>query len=586
MLDLSSAYLKSLLPNGQYLYIHPQQYRSSIQSAIQELSEAQILQRIWIKDHTIWKADPSEIANRLGWIDAPKEMIPHLPELEAFVTEVKKLGIKKALVLGMGGSSLAPELFGRVFRQSDDALPVEVLDSTDPEEVLDFQQRFAPSESLYIVSTKSGSTEETISFFKHFYNRTILVLGKGQAGIHFIAITDPGSPLIEIAHRYHFLRVFENNPDIGGRYSALSYFGLVPAALTGADLSLLLRRADEIAQLCKSETAPNNNPAALLGVALGELALRGRDKLTFVLPAKLACFGDWVEQLIAESTGKEGKGILPVVGEALSDASQYDVDRIFVSIESKDHEGQLSAHAHQELQALEAAGHPIIRIGLNDMYDLAGQFYLWQLATAIAGWRLQINPFDQPNVEAAKKLARRIVQEYKNSGELPQGSPLYSNAQIGVYGDYSGDTLAQALERFLSAVRQGDYIAILAYLQPKETTQEELNALRAALRMRTHKAVTLGYGPRYLHSTGQLHKGDRGNGLFLLLTAESRGDLPIPDEAGEIESSIAFGVLKMAQALGDQQALQDAARRVIRIHIQTEVDQGIQLIIKALQSRS
>ena len=382
-----------------------------------------------------------------------------------------------------------------------------------------------------------------------------------------MAITDPGSRLADLAERYGFRATFLNDPNIGGRYSALSYFGLVPAALIGVDVPTLLDRA--MTATCNSESCncpvEGDNNGAWLGAILGELTKAGRDKVTIIAsPATaITSFGDWVEQLIAESTGKEGRGILPVVGEPLGSPDVYGDDRLFVHLRLNDDETHDAA-----VQALEEAGHPVVRLRLGDRYDLGGQFFLWEMATAVAGHRLGINPFDQPNVEAAKMLVRNMVAEYTETGALPRGetTPL----------------TAEALNEFLAQAQPGDYITLQAYVQPTAETDAALLALRAWLRDRYRLATTVGYGPRFLHSTGQLHKGDAGHGLFIQFTADDPRDAPIPDQAGSPDSTMTFGVLKMAQALGDRQALLDAGRRVIRFHLEDDVVGGLKRLAGAL----
>jgi hypothetical protein len=417
-------------------------------------------------------------------------------------------------------------------------------------------ERLTPARTLFIVATKSGGTVETLSFFKYFYNWTVEALGREEAGQHFVAITDPGSKLVDLANHYHFRDIFLNDPNIGGRYSVLSYFGLVPAALVGVDVRGLLQNALTVACGCDSCVSLDDNQGAWMGAILGELAKAGRDKLTIVTSSAIASFGDWVEQLIAESTGKEGTGILPVVGEPLGPPEVYGDDRLFVHLRL---DGDDSADA--ALAVLEAAGHPVVRLYLHEPYDLGGQFFLWEMATAVAGHRLGINPFDQPNVEAAKVLARDMVAAYRETGTLP-GS------------DYAAPT-PEHLEAFMRHAGPSDYVALQAYVQPTPATDAALQALRTHLRNRYKLATTLGYGPRFLHSTGQLHKGDGGNGLFIQFTADDPQDTPIPDEAGAQRSSMTFGVLKAAQAMGDQQALLEAGRRVIRFHLGADVVGGL-----------
>jgi hypothetical protein len=404
-------------------------------------------------------------------------------------------------------------------------------------------------------------------------------LGEAQAGSHFIAITDPGSKLEALAQQYTFRTTYLNDPNIGGRYSALSFFGLVPAALIGVDLQELLGRAARMGRGCESCVRSEDNPGIWLGAILGVMALSGRDKVTIVTSERLASFGDWAEQLIAESTGKDGRGILPVVGERLGSPEVYAQDRLFVQLRL---EGDESLDA--SLAVLEAAGHPVVRLHLHDAYDLGGQFFLWELATAVAGARLGIQPFDQPNVESAKILARDMVTAYHNEGALPVQEPSLTVNGAQAYMDFSADTLEDALKEFLARADSGDpvggqsrsYVSLQAYVMNEPDTSAALQALREQIRDHTKLATTLGIGPRFLHSTGQLHKGDAGNGLFLQITTENAEDIPIPDKAGKIESSMSFGVLIAAQAMGDRQALLDAGRRVLRLHFRESVREGIE----------
>lgn len=552
------------------LSAHLGAYQKVVDGALTEMTNADIISRIWQKDHTVWRPDPSEISNRLDWLDMPTVLPTRFAEIRALLTAVQEAGYTDVLLLGMGGSSLAPEVFAKTFgihssqAPAGFALNLTVLDSTHPDAVAAQAQRLDPARTLFIVATKSGGTVETLSFFKYFYNWVAHALGHERAGAHFVAITDPGSKLADLAQTYNFRATFLNNPNIGGRYSALSFFGIVPAALAGVDIDLLFQRAQEAVIACQAAGA---NPAATLGVILGELAKAGRDKATFVLPAELASFGDWVEQLIAESTGKEGTGILPVVGESVAAPDVYGQDRLFIAITLADDE----AFAAQ-LAALEAAGHPLVRLRLRDRYDLGAQFFIWEMAIAIAGYRLGIQPFDQPNVESAKVLARKMVASYFETGQIPASEPVLSGEGMAVFGELPAGqtpvhTPGEALLAFLRQARPGDYITLQAYIQPTEQNTEALATLREGLRKFSKLATTVGYGPRFLHSTGQLHKGDGGNGLFLQFTAEPHTDIPIPDEAGSPDASMTFGVLIQAQVLGDFQALQQAQRRVIRFHL-------------------
>jgi len=559
--------------------------QSQVEAAIDALQAEHILARIEAGDHRVWKPDPREISNRLGWLDIAERL--DLEPIYELLEQVGTEGYTHALLLGMGGSSLAPELFAQTFPADEGfALQLSVQDSTDPGAVRQAQERLDPEKTLFIVSTKSGSTVETLSFFKFFYNWTAETLGVERAGDHFIAITDPGSKLVDLAKRHRFRQTFLNDPDIGGRYSALSYFGLAPAALAGVDLPRLLAQTRQMRQATASGVPIEDNPAARLGAILGMMARQGRDKATIITSAALASFGDWVEQLIAESTGKAGKGILPVVHEALGVPAVYGDDRVFFHLYLQGDDSN-----SQALRDLRDSGYPVVRLALEDIYDLGGQFYLWELATAIAGRLLDINPFDQPNVESAKVRARQMVAAYKESGQLPAQTPVLSDADIAVYGPEATSSLdtewiltsgtpAGALAEFLSQATTGDYIALQAFVQPEEQTSTALQALRLKLRDEYHLATSFGYGPRFLHSTGQLHKGDGGNGLFIQITAEGSRDVEIPDAAIEPGSSkpgssISFGVLIAAQAMGDRQALEEAGRRVLRLQVLSQVAEAM-----------
>jgi len=534
--------------------------KPAVEEGLQALCRHRIICRIWAYDYTVWKPKPTEITNRLGWLHIMDALADKVDRLNGLTEQLVAEGYTHALLLGMGGSSLAPELFqkamGRPSRPANLPFPfldLVVVDTTDADAVRAAEAAVDLTKTIVIVSTKSGGTVETLSAFKYFYNRLLEQVSPEQVGRHFIGITDGGSKITELGARYGFRDLFLNDPNIGGRYSALSYFGLLPAALVGVDVAELLERAAVAAAnatVCHCE-AIGNNQAAFLGAALGRLGLAGRDKVTFLTSPALASFGDWVEQLIAESLGKEGKGILPVVGEPPAPVETYGADRLFVHLKlAKD-------HTHDRFVAeLAAAGHPVITLQLKDLYDIGGQFVLWEMATAIAGHFLGINPFDQPNVEEAKIKARAVVAEYAAQGSLPAGEfvPLQ----------------AAKLQEFLGHAKPGDYVAIQAYVQTTPATDAALKALRQAIHLRTGLATTVGYGPRFLHSTGQLHKGDRGNGLFIQFVSDAKQDVAIPDEAGAEASSMTFDVLKQAQALGDARALRDAHRRVIACHVGTD----------------
>jgi transaldolase/glucose-6-phosphate isomerase len=554
-------------------------YQRSVENALVELKDNKIIPRIWAHDHTVWKPETKEVTNRLGWLHSPELMGESVERITAFVEEVRESGYTHALLLGMGGSSLAPEVLRNTFGAKEGYLDLAVLDSTDPGSVLAHAEGLDPQRTLFIVSTKSGTTVETLSFFRFFYNWMSDSVGEGLAGEHFIAITDPGSPLVDLAEHHRFRDCFLNDPNIGGRYSALSYFGLVPAALIGMDLQTLLDRAMTMACNCEACNCPaaDNNIGGRLGVALGEVAKAGRDKVTLVMSSQIESFGDWIEQLIAESTGKDGKGILPVVREPVVLPANYGEDRLFVYVGLDGDESQDAA-----LAELESGGNPIVRLSLHDRYDLGGQFFLWEMAIAVAGNRLGINPFDQPNVEAAKVLAREITAEYLEKGLLPVESALIEKDGIAVYGEVTADSPESVLTTFLEQAKPGAYIALQAYLQSTTEMDLALQTLRTRLRDRFRLATTLGYGPRFLHSTGQLHKGDAGHGLFIQFTADDQRDAPIPDEASSPESSMTFGVLKAAQAIGDRQALISSGRKVIRFHLGKDAVGGLKRLANDL----
>jgi len=554
-------------------------YQRSVENALVELKDNKIISRIWAHDHTVWKPETKEITNRLSWLHSPELMGESVERITAFVEEVRESGYTHALLLGMGGSSLAPEVFRKTFGVKEGYPDLAVLDSTDPGSLLAHAERLDPQRTLFIVSTKSGTTVETLSFFKFFYNWMSDSVGENLAGKHFIAITDPGTPLVDLAQHYGFRNTFLNDPNIGGRYSALSYFGLVPAALMGIDIRTLLDRAMTMVCNCEACNCPvaGNNIGGRLGVVLGEVAKAGRDKVTLVTSSQIESFGDWTEQLIAESTGKDGKGILPVVREPVGLPANYGKDRLFVYVGLEGDESQDAA-----LAELEREGNPIVRLSLRDLYDLGGQFFLWEMAIAVAGYRLGINPFDQPNVEAAKVLAREITAEYREKGLLPIESALIEKDGIAVYGEVMADGPESALTTFLEQAKPGAYITLQAYLQPTAEMDSALQTLRTRLRNRFRLATTLGYGPRFLHSTGQLHKGDAGRGLFVQFTADDQRDAPIPDEAGSPESSMTFGVLKAAQAIGDRQALISRGRKVIRFHLSKDAVGGLKRLANDL----
>jgi glucose-6-phosphate isomerase len=536
-----------------YFRVFPGEEEDQLQERLRQLDRDRVAERLYKKDHTVFADDPAEISNRMGWLDSPGVMKQAIPEIQRFVADAGESGFNQVLLLGMGGSSLAPLMFAETFEVSPGHLSLSVLDSTDPAAVAQAAAAIDPARTLFIVSTKSGGTVETLSLFKYFFNLTAAEMGEEKAGSHFAAITDPGSSLEKLAADLKFRKVFLNDPDIGGRFSALSFFGMVPAALMGIDIGALLDSAD---------TMLKSDSGVRLGNLMGTYSLEGVDKLTLLISPSISTFGAWAEQLVAESTGKEGRGILPVDGEETGDLRVYGDDRLFVYIRLA---GDI---AHDEVfEALVEDSYPGAVMELGSLEELGGEFMRWEIATAVAGHVLGINPFDQPNVESAKVQSRAMLDAYINSGSLPSIEPSMENKTLAVYGDTGADNPGEVLTGLLDQAAPGDYAAIQAYLDYGDQTDEALAVLRRAIRDRYRLAVTVGYGPRFLHSTGQLHKGDGGNGIFIQLTADDTEDIPIPDEAGSEASSVTFGVLKASQAMGDMAALEESGRRVVRLHL-------------------
>jgi transaldolase/glucose-6-phosphate isomerase len=540
---------------------------------------ANVTRRIWRKDATVWVPDPDKAArtpdltNRLGWLTIPESMHNYLDTLTDFAEEIKREGFTHVVLLGMGGSSLAPEVFLKTFGNAPGYPPMTVLDSTHPDSVQRIADSIDLAKTLFLVSSKSGGTTETLSFFKFFHNAAGIV--KGDPGKNFVVITDPGSPLETLAAEKKLRRVFSSPPDVGGRYSALTYFGLIPAALIGMNLHKLLDGAITMLHATHYCVPVAENPGLALGAAMGELALAGRDKITFFTSPRIATFGVWVEQLIAESTGKNGRGILPVPDEKLGAPDHYGDDRFFVSLRVDGDENEI---VDKGLDALELAGHPVVRITLDEREYLGGEFFRWEMATAAAGAVLGINPFDQPNVEATKIKTRELLKVFQETGSLPADTPLLVEDTIEVFGGTGrgGGSMREVFADFLKLTRPGDYISLMAYVPRTGDTDTALDSIRLALRDRLKVATTKGYGPRFLHSTGQLHKGDGNKGLFIQITHAPEDDIGIPGEP------YSFGTLVAAQALGDYQALAERGRRLIRFHIKGDVAVGLKQIRDSL----
>jgi len=534
-------------------------YEGIVEARLGRWQEEEFGRRLWEKDYRLWSPEPiAELTDRLGWLELPDTMTAEVGRLARFAREVAEEGFRDAVVLGMGGSSLAPEVYSRTFGHAFGRPAVTVLDSTHPGAVRALAERLELEKSLFVVSSKSGTTTETLSFFHYFWE---LLEGRGR---NFVAVTDAGTPLEKLARERGFREVFNAPGDVGGRYSALTPFGLVPAALLGVDVGQILSHARAMAQTCRSGVDAAGNPGLRLGAAMGELALAGRDKLTFITSHSLESFPDWIEQLVAESTGKtviaggERRGIVPVVGEPLGPPEAYGEDRFFAALFLA---GDDVSAIEPRLRALEDAGHPAARFRLADRYGIGAEMFRWEVATAAAGAVLELNPFDQPDVQLAKELANEAMKRAA-AGSLRGGSGAVAVA------DPQG--LAAALAGWLGGARPGDYLGIHAYLPPRPQTTETLRALQADLHARTRLAVTMGYGPRFLHSTGQLHKGGPDRCRFLQLVDEPADDVPVP------ETSYTFGTLIRAQADGDRQALEQRGRTVLRIQLGRDDAAGLQ----------
>ncbi len=542
--------------------------RSAVDAALRTAVDDRWATRIWERDTTVWTDDvdvATKIAARLGWLDAPAHFRPVTDDLRAFADGLHDAGFDRALVCGMGGSSLAPEVLGLAYPMSEGAMPVGVLDSTDPETIALATSTFSPETSCYIIATKSGTTAETLAFLAHFWaleHAGHHDIGSKDEGEHFVAVSDPDASVEAIPHSDSFRAVFLNPPDIGGRYSALTYVGLAPAALLGLDLDALLDEAARMAAACRATDA--GNPGIALGATLGALAGRGRDKLTLVIEPMLESFGNWVEQLIAESTGKDGHGIVPIVGEPLAAPDLYGDDRVFVRL-SHQASSDWRTSTDAQLDALASAGHPVIDLVIPAGEGLGGEFFRWEFATAVAGATIGVNPFDEPDVTAAKQATARVLAALRD-GQAPTDA-AHDPASAG-----------EALTTLFDGLAPDGYVAIQAYLPRYGERDARLAHLRERIRVMTRRAVTLGYGPRYLHSTGQLHKGGPARGAFIQLVASHPDDILIP---GAHET---FGMLIDAQSLGDAQSLEARGLPVVRIQLGDDPDAALDTLIASLEA--
>ncbi|WHZ13222.1 MAG: Transaldolase / Glucose-6-phosphate isomerase [Nitrospira sp.] len=564
-------------------YRLPETVAAEVQASLTVWRDADRVRRLWNRDPSLW-TDGDE-HRWLGWLDITDQQLAHLPLLTNLAEETWRRGFTHALLLGMGGSSLCPEVLKTTFGKQAGYPDLYVLDSTDPAQIRAVEQQLQLATTLFIVSSKSGSTLEPMILKQYFFERVQRLVGAKAAVRQFIAITDPGSALQQAAETHEFRHLYFGVPTIGGRYSALSNFGMVPAAVMGLDLAPLLERAEEMVEACFPSVPVQENPGLVLGTILGVFAKQGRDKVTIVASPRLASFGAWLEQLLAESTGKEGKGLIPVDREAVGDPTVYGSDRLFLYLRLQDAPEKSQDEA---VDRLEQAGHPVVRISVGELYDLGQEFFRWEFATAVAGSVLALNPFDQPDVEASKLATKRLTAEYERTGTLPADTPIVEEQGLSLYADphyaaalrvAAGPTpsVREYLAAHVNRLTAGEYFALLAYLQMSPAHEAQLQALRHLVRDVKRVATCLGFGPRFLHSTGQAYKGGPNNGLFLQLTCEDAADLPVPGQR------YTFGIVKAAQARGDFQVLAERGRRLLRVHLGVDVQAGLATLKSAME---
>jgi transaldolase / glucose-6-phosphate isomerase len=539
----------------------PEALEAAVRAELEQWRAGDKMKRLWSRDATLWTG--ADEASWLGWLAVAGEQRARASTLGDLASDFRRAGFTHALVLGMGGSSLCPEVLKSTFGRIAGYPELFVLDSTDPGQIRALEHRIDVARTLFIVSSKSGTTLEPNIFFSYFFDRVRRAIGAERAGNHFVAITDPGSRMEQVANTDRFRRVIPGVPSIGGRYSALSDFGMAPAAIMGLDVARFLTLAAEMADRCGPAVRLADNPGALLGILLGVLARRGHDKVTLVTSPGIGALGVWLEQLLAESTGKVGKGLIPVDGEPLGAPAVYGDDRHFVYVRL---DSAADPAQDEAMAALERAGQPVVRLGVPDPYHLGAEFFRWEVATAVAGAIIGVNPFDQPDVEASKVATRALTDHYEKAGALPADSPL------GV----SDPAFEATLKAHLESIKPGDYAAFLAYVPMNETHEAELSAIRLAVRDRFRVATCVGFGPRYLHSTGQAYKGGPNSGVFVQITCDDADDLPVPGRR------YSFGVVKNAQALGDFQVLRERGRRALRVHLGTDVKNGLARLRQAV----
>jgi transaldolase/glucose-6-phosphate isomerase len=562
-------------------YKLPDVLAAAVKTNLADWQAGDKVSRLWKHDASLWSN--TDEASWLGWLDITDDQISHINDLRALATDIKSAGFTDILLLGMGGSSLCPEVLDKTYGHISGFPQLHVLDSTDPAQVKAFDNIVDPAKTLFIVSSKSGSTLEPNIFKQYFFDRTTQAVGKDKAGSHFIAVTDPGSKMEQVAKADNFRHIFYGLPSIGGRYSALSNFGMVPAAAMGLDVTKFLELTKQMVQSCKNSTVAEN-PGALLGVILGTAAKSGRDKVTIIASPGISDVGAWLEQLLAESTGKQGHGIIPVDREALGAPDVFGSDRLFAYLRL---EHAPDAAQDAKVAALESAGQPVIRISVADIYNIGQEFFRWEIATAVAGSIIGINAFNQPDVEAAKIATRELTTAYEKTGSLPAESPVLEGAGIKLFTDpknadalaksAASKTLAGYLRAHLNRIGAGDYFALLGFIQMTAEHEAKLQELRHAVRDKKHAATCLGFGPRFLHSTGQAYKGGPNSGVFLQVTCDDASDLRVPDQ------KYTFGVVKAAQARGDFQVLADRGRRALRVHLGKDLDAGLATLGKAFR---
>jgi transaldolase/glucose-6-phosphate isomerase len=559
-------------------YTLPEKLATDVNASIQDWKKNGKVKRLWQKDASLWTGTDED--KWLGWLDITEQQIEDADKLKQIAADIKKAGFKNALLLGMGGSSLCPEVLRMTFGKAAGYPDLHVLDSTDPAQIKSIEESVDLASTLCIVSSKSGSTLEPNIYKQYFFDRVKAKVGDKEAGSRFIAITDPGSKMQRVAEKDKFRKVFMGVPSIGGRYSALSNFGMVPAAVMGIDAAKFLKNTEQMVDACGEDSDAAMNPGVILGTILGVAANQGRDKITFVTSPGIFDLGAWLEQLIAESTGKSGRGIIPVDRERLAKPDTYGSDRVFayLRLESEPDKEQSAA-----VDTLAKAGHPVVRIVLPDIYSLGQEFFRWEIATAVAGALIGINAFNQPDVEASKIATRKLTSEYESTGKLPSESPFFTGDGAKLYADLKntaalkgGGTLAGFLKKHLARIGAGDYFALLGYITMNEAHEEALQSIRLAVRDNKKVATVLGFGPRFLHSTGQAYKGGPNSGVFLQITCDDAVDILVPGQ------KYTFGVVKSAQARGDFAVLAERGRRALRVHLGKDVAAGLAVLTDAV----